>query len=140
MPLLVATLLVIAASGCSNGRYPVKGVVTFDGNPVERGTIVFEPADRQGPVTGGTISRGQYELAGNAAPFPGKKIVRVFAAKKTGRMVEVKYSNPKVMADEIVHYIPDIYNAKTTLSCEVADRTTNQIDFDLKSIGIKKVP
>ena len=75
MPLLVGTLLVIAASGCSNGRYPVKGVVAFDGSPVEQGTIVFEPADRQGPATGGTISQGQYELAGNAAPFPGKKIV-----------------------------------------------------------------
>ena len=128
--ILCCILLFLA--GCGSGRFPVAGEVTFDGKPVEQGTISFEPADGKGPTTGGKILGGKYEFKGNAAPLPGKKAVRIFAARKTGRQVEVKRSKPKLMVDEIERYIPDSYNTKTTLSCEVADRGANQINFHLK--------
>ena len=131
MTLTIGVLMFLA--GCGSGRFPVAGEVTFDGKPVEQGTISFEPADGKGPTTGGKILGGKYEFKGKAAPLPGKKAVRIFAARKTGRQVEVKRSKPKLMVDEIERYIPDSYNTKTTLSCEVADRGTNQIDFHLKS-------
>jgi len=130
MTLTIGVLMLLA--GCGSGRFPVTGEVTFDGKPVEEGTISFEPADGKGPTTGGKIVGGKYEFKGNAAPLPGKKTVRIFAARKTGRQVAVKYTTPKQMVDEIERYIPDIYNTKTTLSCEVADRGVNQINFHLK--------
>ena len=130
---VILCCILLFLAGCGSGRFPVAGEVTFDGKPVEEGTISFEPTDGKGPTTGGKIVGGKYEFKGKAAPLPGKKNVRIFAARKTGRQVEVKLSKPKMMVDEIDRFIPDKYNTKTTLSCEIADRGANQIDFHLKS-------
>jgi len=129
---VIPCCILLFLAGCGSGRFPVAGEVTYDGKPVAEGTISFEPADGKGPTTGGKISGGKYEFKGNAAPLPGKKTVRIYAARKTGRQVEVKHSKPKQLVDEIERYIPDVYNTKTTLTCEVADRETNKINFHLK--------
>lgn len=130
----IAALVVLAlGAGCGRERFPVRGTVTFDGKPVEEGTISLEPADGQGPTTGGRIVDGKYELLGAAAPKAGKKIVRIFAARKTGRQVEVPAVDTPTMVDELERYIPEIYNTQSTLSCEVSSQGTNRIDFHLKS-------
>ena len=82
---LLAAIALASLAGCNTGRFPVSGEVTFNGKPIPEGTISFEPADRQGPTTGGKIADGKYRLDGNSAPLPGKKTVRIFAARKTGR-------------------------------------------------------
>ena len=129
--LLIITLFMV---GCGSNRFPVAGEVTFDGKPVEQGTISLEPVDRQGPTTGGKITDGKYRLEGDAAPLPGKKTVRISAARKTGRKIPAgSFAKKGEMVEEIERYIPDVYNKKTTLTCEIADRGTNQIDFHLKS-------
>jgi hypothetical protein len=120
----------MVCSGCHHGQCPVSGEVTFGGKPVEDGTISFEPADGQGSTTGGKIMAGKYEITGDAAPWPGKKIVRIFGVQKTGRRVA---GFGGVMADEVVPYIPDIYNARSTLTCELVAGGSSQIDFNLKS-------
>ena len=76
LPGLVLVALV-AFSGCSDGKVVVRGMVTVDGQPIEEGSISLEPADGQGPTTGGLIKEGKYELIGNAAVTPGDKIVRI---------------------------------------------------------------
>lgn len=128
----VAVLVGVCAicSGCGQHRPPVRGDVTFDGQPVENGSIVFEPTDNNGPSTGGKIIGGKYELAGEAAPYPGKKAVRIFASRKTGRQIKDAIAG---VIDETKPFIPDIYNYHSTLSCEVGDDLPRQIDFHLKS-------
>lgn len=129
-----AVLTLLVCVGCGNGRYPIAGEVTFDGKPVESGTIVFEPADGQGPTTGGKIKDGKYALTDNAAPLPGKKKVRISAGRKTGRLIPAgPPAPPDMMVEEIIRYIPKTYNQQTTLACEVAPNGSRQIDFDLKS-------
>lgn len=54
--------LLLFAAGCGGGRANVEGQVTFDGQPVEQGTIVFEPVDGKGAAAGGTIQNGKYRL------------------------------------------------------------------------------
>ena len=49
-----------------NDLSTVQGSVTFDGQPVGQGSIVFEPSDGVGPVSGGSIEQGRYRLAGDA--------------------------------------------------------------------------
>ena len=51
-----------ACAGCGKGLATVEGNVTFDGQPVEKGTIVFEPADGVGPTGGGAIENGKYRI------------------------------------------------------------------------------
>ena len=134
LPRILAAIVVAAiCPGCSDGRYPVQGAVTFNGEPVDEGTISFEPVDGNGPTTGGSIVAGKYELLENAAAFPGKKTVRISAVRKTGRKVVNEFSASRAMIDEVQRYIPDIYNTNSTLSCEVTANGPNQIDFHLKS-------
>jgi hypothetical protein len=128
-----AVVIAVICPGCSDGRYPVQGAVTYDGKPVDKGTITFEPADGQGPTTGARIVAGKYELTGDSAAWPGKKTVRIIAVRKTGRKVRDEFSASGAMLDEVQRFIPDIYNTNSTLSCEVTAGGLNQIDFHLKS-------
>jgi hypothetical protein len=129
--LTVAVVLTVCP-GCGDGRIPIQGEITFHGQPVEAGTISLEPADGKGPTTGGPIVAGKYELTGAAAPLPGKKIVRVIGIRKTGRKVRDAFSATGAMLEETQPYIPDLYNTRSTLSCDVVGRETNRFDFQLK--------
>ncbi len=132
---LSAVLVLAALAGCGgSGRPTIHGQVTFDGEPVEEGTISFEPADGIGPTTGGSIAGGKYQLSGEAAPVPGKKRVRISAGRRTGRSIPAgEPFPPDVMVEEIERYIPNVYNTRSTLNCEVNAKGPNQFDFDLKS-------
>ena len=127
---LVAAMLLLA--GCGSGRIPISGDVTFNGEPILTGTITFEPADDKGVATGGKIVSGKYALVGDAAPQPGKKKVRIVASRKTGRRIQAQFAPPGTLVDEIERYIPDIYNTRTTLTCEVSRDGSRRIDFNLK--------
>lgn len=121
-------VLLLLATGCSRG-VNVEGEVTFDGQPVESGSIVFEPADGQGPSFGGSIESGRYAVSGQSA---GSMIVRIRAVRKTGRQVESGPPDPPgTMVDEVEAYIPAVYNSQSTLTREVAPRGTTRHDFQL---------
>jgi len=130
----LAFVWMLTSTGCGTGLVAVEGNVTFDGQPVEKGTIVFEPADGKGATTGGEINNGHYELSGDAGAPPGKKIVRITAVRKTGRKIPAGPPEPPdKMVDELKRYIPDLYNTNSTLSCEIVTGQKNQHHFDLKS-------
>jgi hypothetical protein len=67
---MTALLLLAFASGCSSGRYPVNGRVTYeDGSPVEAGTVIGE-ATVDGKLVGvqGNIEKdGSFCLGGERA-------------------------------------------------------------------------
>lgn len=119
--------------GCSGSHLAtVQGKVTLDGTPLDQGSIVFEPADRKGPVAGGTIQNGKYLLAGESAAVPGKKIVRINASRTTGRKIEAGPPAPAgTMVDEVV-YVPESYNEKSTLTVQL-DAGDSSHDFALRS-------
>jgi hypothetical protein len=129
---LLAVGLLCTTVGCSDGKVRVQGAVTFDGRPIERGTISFDPADGQGPNTGGEIADGSYDLSGKAGATPGKKIVRIQAYRSTGRKVEAgPPAPPGTLVDQIEEYIPVQYNAKTTLTADLVPGKVNELDFNL---------
>lgn len=131
--LSAAAVVLTLCPACSDRRCPIQGEVTFNDKAVEDGTISLEPFDRQGPTTGGKITAGMYQLTGNAAPLPGKKTVRIFAARKTGRKVQAQFAASGTMIDDIEPYIPTVYNTSSTLTCEVSRDASSRIDFSLKS-------
>ncbi len=73
---LFPLVLVILASGCSSGRYPVTGRVTYeDGSPVEAGTVIGEatvdgkPVGVQGNIgADGSFSWGTDRAGDGAVP------------------------------------------------------------------------
>ena len=131
MGILVASLGMCL--GCGGNLATVQGNVTFDGQPVEQGSIVFEPADGVGQVAGGTIQNGKYLLASEGGVVPGKMIVRISAVKATGRKVKAgPPAPPGTMVDEVSQFIPAIYNENSTLAIEVAPGKVTQ-HFELRS-------
>lgn len=123
-------VLLLLAAGCGRSA-SIEGKVTFDGQPVENGTIAFEPADGQGATIGGGIEGGRYAVSGQSG---GKKVVRIRASRKTGRQIETgPPAPPGTMVDEVESYIPAIYNSQSTLTCEVAAGGVSRHDFELTS-------
>lgn len=127
---ILAACAGVAVPGCGPGGSPVRGAVSFDGAPVDKGTISFVPADGKGPTFGGLIEAGRYAVV---APTPGAKVVRVSAVRPTGRKLPPDpLVGETVPVDEIAPYIPEQYNDRSTLTCDVV-AGPNSFDFHLKS-------
>ena len=71
--------VVVGTVGCNANTASVSGTVTYDGRPVDHGSIAFLPADGAGPTAGGEIVDGRYNV-NNVTP--GAKIVQVIGVKQ----------------------------------------------------------
>ena len=123
--LAFATLLFFAL-GCGAGgpaMYRVTGTVTFDGRPVESGEIIFVPVDKGVAPDAGRIDNGAYDLLVKA----GKKRVEIRASRP------VLGGKPNPMGPVYQDYIPEKYNARTTLAAAVEPEGANRFDYELKS-------
>ena len=64
--LVVSGLIVMTSCGTEDDglgkRFPVSGNVTYNGEPLEKGSISFVPDDPQGVGATGTIDRGSYTM------------------------------------------------------------------------------
>ncbi|PHR92740.1 MAG: hypothetical protein COA78_33295 [Blastopirellula sp.] len=120
--LLVGLLLL---QGCSSSdeatTYPVTGTVTFNGEPVSEGSIVFDPADGQGPSAMGGITNGQI----TAQVPPGEKIVRISAVKT----LDKKDEYGEAITESL---ISDKFNTNSKLTASVSDSGENALTFELK--------
>jgi hypothetical protein len=66
-------LAVLAGCGTGGGTI-VSGTVSYEQTPVASGQIMFTPADGKGPIVGGPISAGSYQLTDVT---PGQKVVQI---------------------------------------------------------------
>jgi len=73
LPAMAMSLLLFAA-GCGSSTV-VSGTVTYNGEPINNGSIQFSPEDGKGPIAGGTITGGKYRVEEKLTP--GKKIVKI---------------------------------------------------------------
>lgn len=115
-----AAVWAIAALGCGNvdGRYPVSGNVTLQGQPLASGAIIFESADG-GSRGGTTITDGEYSLPADQGLLPGAYTVRVSAVQSQAEVTGPP--GPEAAAIELANkdIIPDEFNAQSTLKHEV---------------------
>jgi hypothetical protein len=117
---------VLLAFGCSDNRpamYRVKGSVSFDGQPVESGEILFAPVEKGTAPDAGRIENGTYDTLVKA----GKKRVEIRASRV------VVGGKPNPMGPVYHDYIPDKYNARTILAADVTADGENRFDYELKS-------
>jgi hypothetical protein len=77
--------LVVLGCGDTGGLPPrvrISGMVTYNGKPLERGTISFTPVDAKGRGAGGSIAEGRYSLTTqdqDDGALPGKYRVSILA-------------------------------------------------------------
>jgi hypothetical protein len=121
---LISAILV----GCSGdstankapSTFPVSGAVTLDGKALPEGDIQFtNPAS--GHIETGKITDGKYQAKAAA----GKNRVEISAFREgEGTMPGVK---------QMIQYLPERYNANTTLEAEVKESGPNTFDYKLDS-------
>ncbi|QDU51795.1 hypothetical protein [Gimesia panareensis] len=119
--------VLIFLSGCSGSsntppEVEVQGTVTFDGEPLPQGSIVFDPVDGKGGSSAGGIENGQFVFN---SQFGNKKVL-ISASRDTGK--KDQYDEPITES-----YIPANYNTKTELTAEVKADGENKYEFVLKS-------
>lgn len=128
-PLLI--LVAMLATGCSTdmdsqGFFNVDGVVTFNGQPVDEGWIVFRSTDGTTKNVAAPIQRGKFEVKIQE----GIKLVEISAEREVPGKYSVGPNGEKVPAKESI--IPAIYNTKSTLKTTVSYPVNTPIEFSLK--------
>lgn len=85
----ILSISIAVAAGCGGDgivRHPVSGKVTFQGQEVQAGAIIFEPDVSVGqiaPTTFARIENGSYQTARDESPTTGKYKVRVMGYDKS---------------------------------------------------------
>jgi len=109
----------LALPGCGDS---VSGKVTLDGEPVERGTILFYPTDGHADAEVARIVAGQY-----SAQLPvGTKRVEITANRLQSDKTD------SLGMPLIEQAIPDRYNRQSELQIEV-ESSNAHLDFELRS-------
>jgi hypothetical protein len=126
LPIASLTLLALLTSGCGSSRPVMEGMVTLDGVPIEKGTIMLMPANGKGQNAGGGIAAGRYRIPVS----PGPMEVRISANRKDGTMPDPLNPGSGAMIDRYVDYVPARYNEKTELNVTLKPGL-NKHDFKL---------
>jgi len=129
--LLVSTAVVLLAVGCGPSHVPLSGDVSYDGQPIDDGTITFTSPTgaTDTPKPSCRIEGGKYTFEKGTGPAPGKYKVEITWLRKTGQKVP---TGDGEMRDEKVQVLPERFNAQTTLTADVTSGTKT-LDFALKS-------
>ena len=124
--LVAAAGLALAGCGASDGGVEVSGAVTFQGQPVPAGEIVFTPKSGDQPSAAGKIEQGKFKCQ---VP-PGPSIVRITAYRQVPGKFDT--SNPGESNPVVEMYIPPEYNSSSQLEVTV-DSSNPAVNFELGS-------
>lgn len=132
---VLAMLTSVGFAGCgeadTHGRLPVSGKVTFQGSPLNQGSIEFVSKDG-GQQTGATIENGKYSVPGRHGLPPGTYTVRIFSTEDAGSVgVPDQAPGPEAMEQQGRERIPPEYNIRSTLTEEVTESGRNIFDFQI---------
>jgi hypothetical protein len=110
----------------------VWGDVTYDGKPIEDGTIDFVSTDGSPPAQA-PIKAGHYDLAAEAGPVTEKTYrVEIHSLAKTGKTIPNLMPGGDPTMDVLAETIPAAYNTQSALKVTISpDRSKNQHDFKL---------
>ncbi|HWL09285.1 MAG TPA: hypothetical protein VNQ76_12835 [Planctomicrobium sp.] len=110
----------------------VSGTVTFDGDPIEIGTLFMESDDAEQRGFSAPIKNGTYSIQVE----PGPKKVQITASRPIPGRVQI-VSGPDGMAPQELPvyemYIPEKYNSKTELRFQVENQKKQNSDFAISS-------
>lgn len=124
----------VTSVGCSKSdpfeRQPLRGFVTWNGKPVQFGSIVLEPAEGQAAGAMASIRDGNFILTRDAGPSPGTYKVWLHAYDHSGERPEGGEDLPP--PKEI---LPPKYLANPVADVSikrVENNESNEFTFDIK--------
>lgn len=137
VPLLLMGIGVLTlAAGCGDsnplGRRSISGNVTFDGAPLENGSISFEPLAKDGVGSGAVITDGTFSIPASKGLPPGKYRVRMFAAGENSAPAPEGLPGGAI-APPSVELIPPSWNAQSEHTITVATEGENHFTFSVET-------
>lgn len=124
---LLCACVAFAFVGCGQKgpkKVKISGVITVDGETVDKGSVRFKPADGQGPTDGATIADGKFE----AEVTTGEKILVVDGSKVVGQIEADPLLNPGVMSDQLEMYPGMPFKQEKKITVEKKGQTF-EIDY-----------
>lgn len=122
--------LVIGIIGCgetdSLGRRPVSGKVTLAGQPLEAGSISFEPVGK-GVSAGAPIVNGTYSISATDGLPIGSYIARISSPIGGSETPDAPGESDVVAVEQI----PSEFNSASTQKVEVSKDGNNSFDFEI---------
>ena len=114
----------LAAAGCGGTTGAVSGTVTYDGTPVEKGSITFLALDGKGPTTGGNIVDGHFAV--KDVPVGPSKVV-ITGTQVIGEVP--RYNTPNSPTKKKVkQFLPEKYS----------DLEKSELRYDVPSGSVEK--
>lgn len=129
---LLATTVILGCGPSGLDTQPVSGKVTFDGQPIAEGRILFRGMGSDPRAFSAEIKNGQYQMEALA----GKMRVEITASRPVPGKFDESNPGEKVPVGEM--YIPARYNSQSELTAEVTSGQ-NELNFDLTG-GEAKAP
>jgi hypothetical protein len=128
--LLWCCLAVAGCDGVEPSGYRVSGEVTFQGQPLDHGTINFSPTEDNtgGTVSGAGIKEGRYEVPAATGLQPGKYIVRITSGEAQPLEEAAPGDSSRVVARE---RIPPEFNENSNQVIEVQAGGENKFNFQI---------
>jgi hypothetical protein len=130
-------LFVFTVTGCQQANYPgpkrhaLSGKVTYEGQPIDFGSISFLPMGEGAQrVSGGLIENGAYVVPEEQGANAGKHRVEIRWRKATGKKRRDPDSGE--MYDERIEGLPARFHGESELTADVLGTQTT-FDFDLKA-------
>lgn len=129
--LLLGSVLSIGCNSSDTG-FSISGNVSYEGEAVTNGSIGFIPITKSvGHSAGADIIDGKYEIDPSKGPIEGSYKVIIYAEKPSGKKIQADEGSSE-MIDEMVQYIPAIYNSRTSLEIKL-EGDQPDLDFLLKA-------
>jgi hypothetical protein len=122
-------------TGCGSnvgGNVAVSGNVTYDGEPLKTGQVVFEPRG-PGRMAIGQLVDGRYSIAAERGPLPGGYVVRITASRPSGETASAGPTGGNELREVYEQFVPAKYNDGSELSIDIESQPSVTHDFDLHS-------
>ena len=128
---IVGAFALLFLAGCGPRAATIKGTATFDGIPIEEGSISFLPEPgTESRKASAAILQGAFEVPAERGPMPGKFRIEISWVKKTGK--KIASADPGMPdVDERIEAIPARYNTESTLVREITPGD-NKLEFALE--------
>jgi len=115
--IVIVNFLFAACLGCSPSGpviVPVKGVVTLDGSPVAKASVMFQPVDGGNPAIGETDADGKFSLTTQLekpreGAIVGEHIVTVSGVRTVGTQAAADGTSVDAKPPQIEWFVPMRY-------------------------------
>jgi hypothetical protein len=120
----------LAAIGCGgDSRFEITGSVSYQGRPIESGSIDFQPLEDAASSGSASISNGRYTIPQKLGLTPGKYRVSITTVGAKPQAKDVPPGSGDATPPK--EKLPEKYNSQSTLTYQVVSGK-NEANFNLE--------